>query len=465
MTHKRKKLQGSSSQGVQLGLIITPMLDMSFQLLAFFIMTYHPSALEGHIPGSLVPPEDFAKKSKDNNPTPQENPLSVPEEELLPELQESITVKIKSVAKGQEQGTLVEGSPAQIFLKTPQEAEPQLIADPTQIFTKDPVKDAMVMLDSKLKDMIAKGATEKDESEDRRRRGFAPAVRDAGLRHLQEGGLRQDSLRAAAGAEHEDFHALTPKPAGEVLRTCAGAPQVRSTSPAGLFPKALCESGFAMAVALIVVCTKCEKKFKPKNDVRGKKIKCPFCEHSFVVPAAKEAKTDKDKPDGAKTNKGKPEAPKPEAAPPPAPTPEEVEDLDGSPDPYAVKNVELVPRCPNCTEEMGSHDIICLACGYNTLTRSWGKTEKKKANTFGRQFKYLLPGLGAAAFIFFSVVGMIFNATVSPFLVDGTMFWFTDSEAIRMWSTVFFLFWVFGAGVFCFKKFIEFPQPEELEME
>jgi biopolymer transport protein ExbD len=161
MTHKRRKTKAEGAQGVQLGLIITPMLDMSFQLLAFFIMTYHPSALEGHIPGSLVPPEDFAKKSKDNNPVPQENPLSVPEEDLLPELQESITVKIKSVAKGQESGTLVEGSPAQIFLKTPQDADPQLIADPTQIFTKDPVKDAMAILDSKLKDMIAKGSTKK----------------------------------------------------------------------------------------------------------------------------------------------------------------------------------------------------------------------------------------------------------------------------------------------------------------
>src|SRR5438477_1242086 len=82
MTHKRQKIHGGGSQGVQLGLIITPMLDMSFQLLAFFIMTYHPSALEGHIPGSLVPPEYVAKKSKDNNPMPQENTLSVPDEEL-----------------------------------------------------------------------------------------------------------------------------------------------------------------------------------------------------------------------------------------------------------------------------------------------------------------------------------------------------------------------------------------------
>ena len=78
MSHKRRKIP--TAPGVQLGLIITPMLDMSFQILAFFIMTYHPSALEGHIPGSLVPPEDFAKKSKDNVEKPQENLLSVPED-------------------------------------------------------------------------------------------------------------------------------------------------------------------------------------------------------------------------------------------------------------------------------------------------------------------------------------------------------------------------------------------------
>ena len=39
---------------------ITPMLDLSFQILFFFVMTYHPSALEGHIAGSLVPPQNAA---------------------------------------------------------------------------------------------------------------------------------------------------------------------------------------------------------------------------------------------------------------------------------------------------------------------------------------------------------------------------------------------------------------------
>jgi DNA-directed RNA polymerase subunit RPC12/RpoP len=227
-----------------------------------------------------------------------------------------------------------------------------------------------------------------------------------------------------------------------------------------------------MAVALVVVCTKCEKKFKPKNDVRGKKIRCPFCEQLFVVPAGKDAAPDKAKPDGVKAGKPKPDAvkagkPKQEEikAGPPEPTQQEAEDLDGSPDPYAVKHVELVPRCPNCTEEMGPHDIICLACGYNTLTRSWGKTEKKKGNTFGRHFIYLLPALGSAAFVVFAVFGLIFHATVDPYLLtDGAVSWL-NTEAIRMWTTVFILFWVFGAGVFCFKKFIEKPQPEELELE
>ena len=102
MSQKHKHPEGAA--GVQLGLIITPMLDMSFQILAFFIMTYHPSALEGHIPGSLVPPDNFAK-DKDNNPLPAEAPLSIARDSLLPELQEAITVKIKAVGKGQEVGT------------------------------------------------------------------------------------------------------------------------------------------------------------------------------------------------------------------------------------------------------------------------------------------------------------------------------------------------------------------------
>jgi biopolymer transport protein ExbD len=93
MSSRRHKEHAAG--GVNLGLIVTPMLDMSFQILSFFIMTYHPSALEGHIPGSLAPPEQVATKAPQNNPL-DIIPPSVPEEMLLPEVQEAMTVIIKT---------------------------------------------------------------------------------------------------------------------------------------------------------------------------------------------------------------------------------------------------------------------------------------------------------------------------------------------------------------------------------
>lgn len=210
-----------------------------------------------------------------------------------------------------------------------------------------------------------------------------------------------------------------------------------------------------MAVGMVVTCSHCEKKFKPKSDVAGKKIKCPFCKEAFVVPADAEAKASKPAPEEVKA------APVEAAGPVATPPAEE----DDNPDPYGVKTVDIVPRCPNCTQEMGPHDIICLACGYNTMTREWGKTEKTLGLTFQRQLVYLLPALGAATFVFFSVIFLIYYAVVSPYHVEKSMLEFTDSEAIRMWTTLIFLAWFWGAGMFCFKKFIEKPKPDEIQME
>jgi biopolymer transport protein ExbD len=53
---RRRRNNMGEGQGVDLGIIITPMLDMAFQLLAFFIMTYHPPAREAVIDGTLLPP-------------------------------------------------------------------------------------------------------------------------------------------------------------------------------------------------------------------------------------------------------------------------------------------------------------------------------------------------------------------------------------------------------------------------
>ncbi len=175
MAHKRDNAKGGAG-GVQLGLIITPMLDMSFQILAFFIMTYHPSSLEKNIPGSLVPPEDFAKQSKDKNNITPNDPLSIPEEDLNPELDAAVTVKVRAVMKGDETKWLVLGSPRQILVRTAIETEQQLIAD---VDGKDTTVDAALKkLDRELKAMVGKGSTK------------------ANLKIAPDGDLRQEYVMA-----------------------------------------------------------------------------------------------------------------------------------------------------------------------------------------------------------------------------------------------------------------------------
>ena len=151
MSHKRSKIEGAP--GVQLGLIITPMLDMSFQILAFFIMTYHPSALEGHIPGSLTPPEDFAKKSKDTVAQPNEPNPSLDENNLDLSLNEAVTVIVKAVVKGQDQSRIV-GAPSQIFLRTNLDTTPQMLEKSDVL----EFKDALKSLEARLKEMGGKGS-------------------------------------------------------------------------------------------------------------------------------------------------------------------------------------------------------------------------------------------------------------------------------------------------------------------
>lgn len=55
LSHKRKRTQ---TEFVEPDLPITPMLDMSFQLLAFFIMTFKPAPTEGQIMLALPKADD-----------------------------------------------------------------------------------------------------------------------------------------------------------------------------------------------------------------------------------------------------------------------------------------------------------------------------------------------------------------------------------------------------------------------
>jgi biopolymer transport protein ExbD len=109
-------MRGHKAQpgGVNLGLIITPMLDMSFQILAFFIMTYHPSALEGHLSGSLV-----GRESGQAGPDPIGDVL---EDRVIADLADAVTVIVKT-------GGAMPGKPDKLLIKRAVDGAPRQIAD------------------------------------------------------------------------------------------------------------------------------------------------------------------------------------------------------------------------------------------------------------------------------------------------------------------------------------------------
>jgi biopolymer transport protein ExbD len=78
---------------------ITPMLDMAFQLLTFFIFTYHPSDLEGQMDLALPSSDSkVAQKPSDVVPTESNKDNS--------EVQANVTVMIRSREGGEEAGKI-----------------------------------------------------------------------------------------------------------------------------------------------------------------------------------------------------------------------------------------------------------------------------------------------------------------------------------------------------------------------
>ncbi|HQR09220.1 MAG TPA: biopolymer transporter ExbD [Gemmatales bacterium] len=65
MRRRRRRVSHDSASGGEFSstsIFVTPMLDMAFQLLAFFVFTYNPTALEGQFPISLAQGETAGEK-------------------------------------------------------------------------------------------------------------------------------------------------------------------------------------------------------------------------------------------------------------------------------------------------------------------------------------------------------------------------------------------------------------------
>lgn len=75
---------------------ITPMLDMTFQLLFFFIINYHPNALEGQMDLSLPAQVENKAEKMPQTPVPSESPS------------DEVPAQVKVIVRTQ-QGTSSEG--------------------------------------------------------------------------------------------------------------------------------------------------------------------------------------------------------------------------------------------------------------------------------------------------------------------------------------------------------------------
>jgi biopolymer transport protein ExbD len=91
----------------KIALPITPMLDMTFQLLFFFIMNFNPADLEGQMDMSL--PSEEVKQAKDK-PKDNVNPEKNPE----PEFPSDLTVQVRT-----QQAEGSEGGISAIFVRGP----------------------------------------------------------------------------------------------------------------------------------------------------------------------------------------------------------------------------------------------------------------------------------------------------------------------------------------------------------
>jgi predicted Zn finger-like uncharacterized protein len=187
-----------------------------------------------------------------------------------------------------------------------------------------------------------------------------------------------------------------------------------------------------MATTFVIACPECSKQVRVSDEHVGKKIRCKGCGHVYPVPAPAAAT-----PPPAPKTKAAAGAPKTKAAPAAGPKTKAAPALkpeddpnhpDYDPNKYTLEQSDdVLPRCPFCAQQMPSVDaIICLNCGYNTVTRQRPDIQQVYAPTAVEWFLWLLPGiLTVLLMIGMFVWYLFFWDLIQDWLSDS---WFEDEK-------------------------------------
>ena len=206
-----------------------------------------------------------------------------------------------------------------------------------------------------------------------------------------------------------------------------------------------------MADTVTVSCPECDKKIKVPEDALGKKIRCKGCDEVFVAKAP-----------GRKAPAKK--APTKSAAKAPKPAPKKpADEVDEEGNPYGVTDESLGKRCPHCAGEMENDQVVCLECGYNTVTRVSGRTRKVKDVTGGDVFVWLLPGiLNALGVILLITWDVTYCLKIDDWL-EGSWWDWLGWLGIKLWMCIFSVFFMYYMAKFAVKRLIFDNVPPERE--
>lgn len=225
-----------------------------------------------------------------------------------------------------------------------------------------------------------------------------------------------------------------------------------------------------MAGPIQVVCSGCQTKYQVPPVLAGKKIRCKSCGGAIAVPGvAAKAKAAAAKPAAAATPvAAKPAAGKPSAsaaAPAGTAAPGASEEWGQISAYEVIKEVDL-PRCPHCAHDMEEGEIVCLNCGYNTITRERLPNKVLEPVTGGDYFMWLLPGIVCVVFalLFLVLAQSIFTQVpYLSFLDDLGFYYSSENKAIPSYLAVFFAFDIWGLGYFAFRRLVLNPHPPDKE--
>ena len=224
-----------------------------------------------------------------------------------------------------------------------------------------------------------------------------------------------------------------------------------------------------MPRAITIECPDCDKQVKAPADILGKKIRCKACGAAFTAREVEDADEVEEVEEAPrKKPAAKKPAPKPAPKPEPAKKPSNDDEAEDDGKAYGLGDHVEGHRCPDCAQEMVDEEaIICVYCGYNTVTRERSRTKKTIETTGGDVFWWLLPGILSALGAILLITWICIHWFALESWLGGPKneewYMFITHLSMKLWFTVPELFLLYSAIHFAIMRLAIHYQPPELE--